>query len=74
MPDDFIMQVYIYLVVADWIQVKLILKEQLDRETQVQHRMKLIAVDGGPQAKIPDSRRHRERERERDIIALGHVI
>jgi len=29
----------------------LILKEQLDRETQVQHRMTLIAVDGGPQAK-----------------------
>jgi len=39
------------LVVVDWIQVKLILKEQLDRETQVQHRMTLIAVDGGPQAK-----------------------
>lgn len=36
---------------ADWVQVKLVLKEQLDRETQVQHRMTLIAVDGGPQAK-----------------------
>ena len=31
--------------------MKLILKEHLDRERQVQHRMTLIAVDGGPQAK-----------------------
>jgi len=33
------------------VQVKLILKEQLDRESQVQHRMTLIAADGGPQPK-----------------------
>jgi len=36
---------------SDLVQVKLILKEQLDRETQVQHRMTLVAVDGGPHAK-----------------------
>jgi len=42
-------------------QVKLILKEQLDHETQVRHRMTLIAVDGGPQATSEDSPRHRQR-------------
>jgi len=33
------------------VEIKLILKEKLDREVEAQHRLKLIAIDGGPIAR-----------------------